>query len=143
MIRVLLAVLALGCGGSMKHTNPPSLPPPNGYTHVVEVSGGRTVYISGQISLDRTGQIVGAGDFAAQTEQVFENLEAALAAASASFGDVVKITVFVTDMAGLPAFRQVRDRYFGSRPPASSLVQVTQLVRPELVIEIEAIAVVK
>jgi reactive intermediate/imine deaminase len=127
----------------MRHLDPPTLPPPNGYTHVVDVTGGRTIYISGQVALDRTGAVVGDGDFAAQTHQVFANLEAALAAAEATFADIAKITVFVTDLAQLDAFRKIRNDYFGARVPASSLVKVVQLFRPELLIEIEAIAVVR
>lgn len=127
----------------MKHLNPPALPKPNGYSHVVAVKGGRTLYISGQIALDPNGALVGAGDLRAQTRQVFENLKAALQAGGGRLEDVVKITVFMTDVSGLPAFREVRDAYFTQNPPASSLVQVSRLVRPDLLIEIEAVAVVE
>jgi reactive intermediate/imine deaminase len=125
----------------MRHVNPPSFPKPNGYTHVVEPSGGRTLYVSGQVSLDAGGKVVGAGDVAVQARQVFENLKTALAAAGASLEDVVKITIFMTDLGGLQAFRKLRNEYFPKDPPASSLVQVAGLVLPELLIEIEAIAV--
>jgi reactive intermediate/imine deaminase len=125
----------------MRHLNPPTLAKPNGYTHLVETSGGRTLYLSGQVSLDSAGKVVGAGDVAAQARQVFENLKAALAAANASLADVVKITVFMTDLSGLQAFRKLRNEYFPKDPPASSLVRVAGLVLPELLIEIEAIAV--
>src|SRR5262245_48826144 len=125
-----------------RHIDPPSLSKPTGYTHAVEATGGRTIYISGQVAYDREGRIVGEGDFAAQTRQVFDNLAAALAAADAGFDDVVKITVFVTDVAHVQAFRDLRDRAFaGARLPASTFVQVARLVRPELMIEVEAIAV--
>src|SRR5688500_27345 len=67
----------------VRFTNPPTLSTPTGYTHVVEVNRGRTVYIAGQIAFDKSGNIVGAGDFKAQTRQVFENLKAALAVAGA------------------------------------------------------------
>src|SRR5205823_14473822 len=75
----------------IKRTNPPALSKPTGYTHVVEASGGKTVYISGQIALDKDGNVVGQGDMKAQAEQVFKNLQAALAAAGATFKDVVKM----------------------------------------------------
>jgi reactive intermediate/imine deaminase len=127
----------------MRHANPPALPPPAGYTHVVEVTGGRTIYVSGQVAVDATGAVVGAGDFAAQAQQVFANLEAALAAGNARFEHVVKITVFVTDFSDIQAFRGVRASRFGANPPASTLVQVVRLARPELMIEIEAVAVVE
>jgi reactive intermediate/imine deaminase len=127
----------------MKHINPPALPRPNGYSHVVEVGEGRTVYVSGQIAVDQTGAVVGSGDFKAQARQVFENLKVALAAAGADFEHVVKITVFLTDVGQLGSFREVRDAYFAKDPPASSLIEVARLVRPELMIEVEAIAVVE
>jgi len=126
----------------MRHLNPPSFPKPNGYTHAVEAAAGRTVYVSGQVSLDAAGKVVGAGDVGAQARQVFENLKTVLAAANATLEDVVKITVFMTDLTGLSAFRKLRNEYFPKDPPASSLVQVAGLVLPELLIEIEAVAVV-
>jgi reactive intermediate/imine deaminase len=130
-------------GPVVKRTNPDALVKPTGYTHVVEVAGGRTLYISGQVALDRTGAVVGKGDLEAQTRQVFENLKSALAASGAGFEHVVKITVFMTDVSQLQTFRAVRDRYFTGALPASSLVQVSRLFRPELLIEIEAVAVVE
>ena len=128
----------------IKRTNPPTLSAPTGYTHVVEVSGAvKTIYISGQIALDSTGKVVGAGDMKAQAEQVFKNLEAALTAAGAKFTDVVKMNTYTTDMSQAQAIREVRARYFGNVTPASTLVQVVHLARPELMLEIEVIAVVK
>jgi reactive intermediate/imine deaminase len=125
----------------MRHINPPTLSSPRGYTHVVEATGGRTIYVSGQVAFDHEGRLVGQGDVAAQTRQVFDNLKAALEAADASLGDVVKITVFMTDLSQLQTFRDIRDTYFGGKPPASSLVQISQLVVPGLLVEVEAIAV--
>jgi reactive intermediate/imine deaminase len=134
---------AQGRGADVKRINPPTLSTPTGYTHVVEVTGpAKTVYISGQIAFDKDGKIVGAGDMKAQAEQVFKNLEAALGAAGAKFSDVVKMNTYVTDMEQAPAVREVRARYFGTTTPASTLVQVVKLARPELMIEIEVIAVV-
>lgn len=127
----------------MKRTNPTQLSRPNGYSHVVEVGPGRTIYVSGQIALNQAGQLVGSGDIKAQTRQVFENLKVAFASSGASLDDVVKITVFMTDISQLPGFREVRDTYVTSAPPASSLVEVKSLVRPDLLIEIEAIAVME
>lgn len=127
----------------IKRTNPPTLSKPTGYTHVVEVSGGKTVYVSGQIALDKDGNLVGAGDMKAQAEQVFKNLQAALAAAGATFADVVKMNTYTTDMSQASAIREVRARYFGDAAPASTLVQVVHLARPELMLEIEVIAIVR
>jgi reactive intermediate/imine deaminase len=127
---------------SHSYLNPSELTKPTGYTHVVKAGPGRTVYVSGQIAFDREGKVVGAGDFRAQTTRVFDNLKAALASAGATFDHVVKVTTFVTDMKNAPILREVRANYFGKNPPAGTLVQVAGLVIPELMIEIEAIAVV-
>jgi reactive intermediate/imine deaminase len=127
---------------TVQFVNPPTLPPAPGYTQVVIAQAGRMVHISGQVALDTSGAIVGPGDFRAQARQVFENLKAALAAASATFADVVKITIFILDMANLPALREIRDEYVNTeRPPASTAVQVSRLAREEFLLEIEAVAV--
>src|SRR3989449_1969253 len=141
----LIPVLAFaqGRGSQVKRTNPPALSKPTGYTHVVEVTGpSKTIYIAGQIAFDKDGNIVGAGDMKAQAEQVFKNLQAALTSAGAKFSDVVKMNTFITDMDKAPVVREVRARYFGDTTPASTLVQVVHLARPELMLEIEVIAVV-
>ncbi|MFE1902119.1 RidA family protein [Streptomyces gardneri] len=121
---------------------PDGLAPSPQYSHVVWGTG-RFVAISGQCALDASGAVVGEDDAAAQAHQVFANLERCLAAAGAGFGDVVKLTYFVTDVAHLPAVRDARDAHFAGAPlPASSAVQVSALVRPELLLEIEAFALV-
>ncbi|MFC4637367.1 RidA family protein [Deinococcus hohokamensis] len=121
--------------------NAPALAPTPGYSHGAEVRGGRTVYLSGQIAVDAQGQTVGEGDFTARARQVFENLKLALAAVDLSFDAVVKLTFFLTDFAYLPQMRAVRDEYVNTAaPPASSAVQVAALVRPELLLEVEAVA---
>jgi reactive intermediate/imine deaminase len=124
------------------HINPQELTRPTGYTHVVKAGEGRTIYISGQIAFDKDGKVVGAGDFRSQTIQVFENLKAALAAAGGTFENVVKLTTFLTDMKNAVTLREVRTQYLGPNPPAGTLIQVAALVVPELMIEVEAIAVV-
>ena len=147
-MRVLLPALFLLMPvivmAQVKRTNPPTLSTPTGYTHIVEVTGpNRTIYISGQIAFDKDGKIVGApGDMKAQAEQVFKNLEAALAAAGAKFSDVVKMNSYITDMSKIQAVRDVRALYFKDVSPASTFVQVAGLVRPELLLEVEVIAVV-
>ncbi|UNS99749.1 RidA family protein [Streptomyces tubbatahanensis] len=120
---------------------PAGLAPGNGYSHVVQ-GEGRIVAISGQVSLGADGNVVGEGDPMAQAEQVFANLQRCLDEAGATFAQVAKFTFFVTDLAVMPALRAVRDRYLDpQRLPACSAVQVAGLVRPELLIEIEALAV--
>ena len=115
---------------------------PAGYSHVVEARGGRTLYISGQISVDAEGRLVGAGDFRAQVKQVFENLKARLAEGGATFKDVVKLNYYLTEASEIQALREIRNGYLNTEaPPASTLVVVKQLVRPEYLIEVEAIAV--
>jgi len=122
--------------------NPKSLPPTKGYTHAVEVRNGRTIYVSGQVALNLQGELVGKGDLAAQTRQVFENIKAALEASDASFDDVVKLTFFLTDISQIQTVREIRDLYINtSNPPASSAVEVRKLVNEQFLIEIEAIAV--
>jgi 2-iminobutanoate/2-iminopropanoate deaminase len=144
MSLMLVPVLAFAqaAGPQIKRTNPPTLSKPTGYTHVVEATGGKTVYVAGQIALDKDGKVVGEGDMKAQAEQVFKNLQTALSAAGATFKDVVKMNTYTTDMAQVQAIRDVRARYFGEVTPASTLVQVVRLARPEFLLEIEVIAVV-
>jgi len=115
---------------------------PAGYSHVVEVRGGRTLYIAGQLALDKDGKLVGPGDFRAQVKQVFENLKARLEEGGATFKDVVKLNYYLTDASDLQALRDTRKSYINTEnPPASTLVVVKQLVREEYLIEVEAIAV--
>jgi len=126
----------------IKRINPSGLSTPTGYTHVVDTSAAvRTIYVAGQVALDATGALVGAGDMRAQAEQVFRNLEAALVAVGATFANVVKMNTYVTDIGGAPAIREVRSRYLANNLPASTLVQVPALARPDLLVEIEAVAV--
>ena len=131
-------------GGEARYINPPGLTKPTGYTHVVLAADGRTVYIAGQVAFDSTGTMVGVGDFRAQAERVFANLRIALASAGATFSDVVKTTTFVTDVSNAAALREIRGKYLDpARPPANSLIGVGALARPDILLEIEAVAVLK
>jgi reactive intermediate/imine deaminase len=122
--------------------NPDTLSPPAGYTHVVDVPAARLVYVSGQVALDAEGRLVGEGDFDAQARQVFENVTRALEAAGASWADVVKLTYFVRDVGQVALIRAIRDQYVDTaNPPASTLVEISRLVRDEFLIEIEAVAI--
>ena len=126
--------------------NPPALNPRNGFTHVVAATGGTTVHVSGQVSVDARGEVVGKGDFRAQVERTFENLKAALAAAGATFRDVVKVTYFVVGLKPehVPVVRETRAKYLDAQnPPASTLVGVAALVVPDWLIEIEVVAIVE
>jgi reactive intermediate/imine deaminase len=121
--------------------SPDTMPRPYGYSQVVETTGGRSVYISGQVPLDPENQVVGVGDFAAQARQAFENVRLALEAVGLTFAHVVKIQMFLTDISNLPAIRDVRDEFVNTdRPPASTTVQVAALFHPNVLFEIDAIA---
>jgi reactive intermediate/imine deaminase len=122
--------------------SPETLPPPFGYSHVVDAPAGRIVYVAGQVPLDLSGQLVGEGDLEAQARQVFENLSAALEAAGASWNDVVKLNYFLRDVGQIASVRAVRDEYVDTEnPPASTLVEVSGLFRDDVLIEIEAVAI--
>jgi enamine deaminase RidA (YjgF/YER057c/UK114 family) len=129
---------------SIVRTNPPELGTPPGYSQIVDVTAGRLIFISGQTALDRDGNLVGKNDFAAQAAQVFRNLAAALQARGCDAANLVKLTVFLTDMDHLGPYREARNKFFASvTPPAApavTLVEVSKLYGPDFMIEIEAIA---
>jgi enamine deaminase RidA (YjgF/YER057c/UK114 family) len=125
-------------GERLRRINPAGMHPPVGYTHVVEVQPGRVAYISGQVSVDPKGQIVGDGDIVAQARQVMENLKSALAGLGVGFDSVIKLNYYAVDVSRLAEIRAVRDEYLKG-PPASTFVGVTALARPEFLIEVEAV----
>ena len=129
---------------SIRRINPPELGTPPGYSQVVDVSAGRIIFIAGQTALDRDGNVVGKADFGAQAGQVFQNLAIALQASGCTAANLVKLTVFLTDMDNLARYREARNRFFGSvTPPAApavTLVEVSKLYGADFLIEIEAIA---
>jgi enamine deaminase RidA (YjgF/YER057c/UK114 family) len=120
--------------------------PTTGYSQVAEINDGKVVFIAGLVALDWAGQLVGRNDFPAQVEQVFENLRSAVEAAGGTFADVVKLNYFCAesvDPAQMALVRPIRDRYVDTvHPPVSTFVVVKRLVRPEWLIEVEAVAVV-
>lgn len=113
------------------------------YTQGIKVRGDTLLFISGQVPEDENGTAVGVGDFRAQAERVMENLKAMVEAAGGTLDDVVKTTVFLTDIEHYRTVSEVRRRYFSEPYPTSTLVEVRRLVRPEWMLEIEAIAVLK
>jgi enamine deaminase RidA (YjgF/YER057c/UK114 family) len=126
---------------NLRFQNPAGLSPPRGDSPVVEtMAPGRTVYVAGQTAVDASGKV--AEGFRAQATQVFENIKVALAAAGASFDQVVKINTYLTDIPGqLPILREVRAKYLNdAAPPASTTVQVVALADPHYMIEVEAVA---
>ena len=125
--------------------SPPELNPTSGFSHVVTATGGKTIYVSGQVSVNQRAEVVGKGDMRAQVEHVFQNLKLALAAAGATFDDVVKITYFVVDLKPehVVHILEIRGKHLNMKnPPASSLVGVAALVVPDWMVEIELVAVV-
>ncbi len=123
-----------------------SLPAPmrgGAYSSGVEAPAGRTIYVSGQVSMDAEGTVVGEGDVKLQTETVLEHVKTVLEEAGGGMEDVVKVTVFITDMGLYDEIHEVRRRYFEEPYPASSMVEISALIDPRLLIEIEAVAVIE
>jgi enamine deaminase RidA (YjgF/YER057c/UK114 family) len=141
LLVVLIPARAFPQATGNTYINPRGLVTPTGYTHVVVAADRRTIYIAGQVAFDSTGKLVGESDFAAQAEQVFTNLGRALGSVGASFGDVVKMTTLITDVKNVPALREIRARYLDPKQPPANTLVVAHLVRPELLLEIEAVAV--
>ena len=129
---------------NFRAVNPPLIHKPNGYSHVVEITARKMIYISGQVALDVAGNIVGQDDYRAQIQQVFRNLKAALESAGAGFHNVVKLNYYIVDTVGADeffAYREVRDQYVDTaNPPAATVIVIRRLFRPEFLIEIEAVA---
>lgn len=128
---------------AVRFINPEGLVRSQAYTQVVEIAGGtRTVHVSGQLGTGADGKLV-SRDFRAQVEQVFANLEVALASVGAKFADVVKINSFLTDMANLPALREVRAAKLNlAALPASTTIEVSGFAMAGALLEVEVIAVV-
>ncbi len=129
-----------------KIINPQSLAVPTGYSHGIESDGKRTIYLAGQISMDRQGAVVHAGDMVKQFDQALSNLQETLRTASAEMTDIVKLLIFVKDKRmyreHLKEIGAVYRNYFGKYFPAMSLVEVSALFEDDALIEIEGIAVV-
>jgi 2-iminobutanoate/2-iminopropanoate deaminase len=123
--------------GRQEYTVPGLAPPISHYCDAVRF--GDLLFISGMVGVDAQGRVVGEGDAARQTRQIFENMKKVLDTAGAGFGDVLKVTVFLTDIEDRARINPVRQEFFGNARPASTLVQVAKLVRPDLLVEIEAV----
>jgi enamine deaminase RidA (YjgF/YER057c/UK114 family) len=119
----------------------PGLPPPTGFSHVWRV--GDILYISGQTSFDDQGRLVAAGDIEGQAVRVFENLKIAVESAGGSLRDIFKMNIYATEASHYESIRSVRRRFFGDHWPVSTLVIVRALAAPELLLEIEAMAVAR
>ncbi len=126
---------------AIERIQPDGLHRPERYSQVVRA--GNTVYIAGQVATDASGNMVGVGDFEAQAAQVFMNLQAALTSVGASFSNLVKATTYLTRAEDIEAYRRVRPRFLRSDHPVGALLGVQALASPEMLIEIEGIAVVE
>ena len=113
---------------------------PSGFSPATRV--GNMVFSSGQVTADTNGNVVGEGDAGAQSEQVFNNIEAALIAAGAAMSDVTKITAFLVNSEDYPAYAAARAKAFNAPGPASSTVFISGLVSPAYLVEVEATAVI-
>ena len=123
----------------LQRTNPSTIHQPRGYHHVVK--DGNTVYIAGQVSLDKDGNIVGVGDAAAQAEQTFSNIQAALASVGSDLSQLKKLTVYLTHREDIPAYRVARAKFIpDDATPASTLILCSGLADPEFRVEVEVIA---
>lgn len=151
MKNILILALLFAATGSFAQTNttqfinPSTLSAPKGYSHaaVIDLGTCTMVIMSGQVPLDSAGNLVGKGDFEAQAQQVFTNIKKLVTAAGGSMDNIVKLGYFVFDVSQLQALRSVRDKFVNVlHPPASTLVQVSKLFRDDVLLEVEATAII-
>ncbi|MBA4852476.1 RidA family protein [Emticicia sp. BO119] len=130
---------------SLKFVNPGSVIIPKGYSQTAQIDMGNSIMllISGQVPLDVQGNLVGRDNFTKQTEQVFTNIKNIIEEAGGNINHLAKITIFIKDISKIQVVREVRDQFVNSKaPPASTLVEVSKLYREDVMIEIEATAVI-
>ena len=113
------------------------------YAPVVTVRGGTTIYVSGLVSRDKQGNVIGKGDMAAQIRQVGENLRLSLESAGATLKDLVRTCTYVTDIDEFFKHVDMRQKYFGQALPTSSTIGVSRLSHPDFLVEVEAFAVIE
>ncbi|MGB4772281.1 MAG: RidA family protein [Chitinophagaceae bacterium] len=145
MVLVISSVKAQKKPELVQYVNPSVVSQPTGYSHVavVDLGNSKMLIISGQVPLNAKGQLIGENDFAKQTEQVFLNLQQILQSFGGGMQHVVKTGIFVTDASNVPLFREIRSKYVNMKnPPASTLVEVKGLFRKDILIEIEATAII-
>lgn len=145
MLKLTLFLCAATLAAQTQFPKPAGVAPGSGYSHVVVTGPGQLVFLAGQVANDSSGKLVGGGDMKAQATQVFENIKASLAAAGATFDDVVKLNWYIRDFKPeyLGVIREVRDRYINkAHPPASTLVGVAALFREGYLLEVEAVAAI-
>jgi enamine deaminase RidA (YjgF/YER057c/UK114 family) len=130
---------------SVKLNNPATLHKPGGYSHTAEINLGTCtmVIISGQVPLDSKGNLVGKNDLIAQAEQVFRNIQLCVESAGGNMNNIVKLNYYLTDASQVQKVRDARDKFIDTaHPPASTLVQVARLFREDVLLEVEATAII-
>jgi 2-iminobutanoate/2-iminopropanoate deaminase len=149
LIPIIIALFSTACFAQQKTTvsfvNPPTVAPPKGYSQVavIDMGNSKMLILSGQVGLDKDGKLVGTGDVAAQIEQTFTNIKAIIESQGGTMGDVVKLNYYLLDVANIQTLRTIRDKFIDvNHPPASTLVQVSKLFRDDVLVEIEATAVI-
>ncbi|HMG08065.1 MAG TPA: RidA family protein [Mucilaginibacter sp.] len=126
--------------------NPPSVSTAKGYSQAVTIDLGKSIMVSlsGQVALDKVGNLVGKGDLTLQVQQVFTNIKSIVESAGGSMNDVIKLNYYMLDVSQVQVIRNIRDKFVNvSHPPASTLVQVSKLFRDDILVEIEATAVIR
>lgn len=142
---MVLASNAFGQNKFVDFKNPLTVSKPTGYSHAAEIDLGKSkmLMISGQVALDVEGKIVGENNFEQQTEQVFKDIKAIVEHSGGTMNDLVKITIYLRDVSNIVKFREIRNKYINvNNPPASTLVEITDLARDEFLLEVEATAVI-
>lgn len=121
----------------------PGVYDPPGYSQAVKATGAQTIlYLAGQVAYDKDGSVAHRGDFKGQARQVFDSIKKLVEAGGGTLANVVKINTYVTDVKNRAEYRAVRDEFFGSKGPASTMVQVSALAHPDYLIEVEAVAII-
>jgi reactive intermediate/imine deaminase len=139
-LSTLLLLLAAGANAQeIERINPEGMTQPTAYTHVVRYD--KLLFLAGQVSTDADGNVIGEGDMGAQVRQVLENMKTVLASQGADFSDIVKITIYTTDIEAYRQTGDIRQEYWTGGAPASTLVQIDRLARPVFLVEIEATAI--
>lgn len=130
---------------TVRFINPSSVAAPKGYSHVAQVDLGncRMIIMSGQVALDKQGNLVGKDNFEQQAEQVFSNIRNIIKAVGGTTNDIVKLGYYIIDASNIQTLRNVRDKFINTKnPPASTLVQVSKLFRDDVLLEVEATAII-
>ena len=143
-MKTILASLALFLtvtvsAQEIQHINPEGMTQPTAYTHVVRHNN--LLFLSGQVSVDAEGNLIGEGDMRAQVRQVLENMKIALASQGADLSSIVKITIYTTDMDAYLTTGDIHREYWPAGAPANTLVQIERLARPAFLVEIESTAI--